>query len=102
VTRTVGTAEHLLLAGFYPVSDDAAATVSTAWRQLMNGAFKAVEHVGTPVRPDFKSFVVVVATHFAMGHNVLYRKKIATAMPRLAQDPDSSTLLSVIIPRASD
>src|SRR4029079_12392877 len=76
VTRTVSAAEHLLLAGFYSVSDDAAATVSTVWRQLMNGALEAVEHMGAPVRTDFKTLVVFVAAHFALGHNVLCRRRL--------------------------
>ena len=96
VARTVGAAEHLLLAGFYTVSDDAAATVSTMWCQLMDGALEAVEHVGTPVRTDFKTLVVFVAAHFALGHNVLCRRGLQRQCRVSRKNADSSTLLTVI------
>jgi len=62
----------------------------------MNGAFKAVEHMGPSVRTDFKTLVVVVATHFTLGHNVLCREDCNGNAGSLRTTRISSTLLSVI------
>jgi hypothetical protein len=80
VTGTIGAAEHLRTS-FNPMPDDTAATVRARWSQLMDCAFKAVEHVRLPLSEDLKALVVIVPAYFALGHKIPRLIGSATAMP---------------------
>ena len=54
-----------------PMPDDAAAAVSTRWRQRMNRAFETVERVRASSETHLKCLVVVIAADFASCHRVL-------------------------------
>jgi hypothetical protein len=40
-------------------------------RELMNGAFEAVEHVTLSTGDHFERTMIVIAAHFAFSHGVL-------------------------------
>jgi hypothetical protein len=50
------------------VPHDSAAATRTGRRQRVNGAFETVEDVRLTSETDFERFVVIVPTHFALGH----------------------------------
>ena len=66
----MGAAVHLAMR-LGPMPDDAAAAVSTRWRQRMNRAFETVERVGASSETHLKCLVVVIAADFASCHRVL-------------------------------
>src|SRR5262245_29752407 len=82
MTRTAGATEHLI-PRFDAVSDNAAPAVRAMRRKLMNGTLEAVEHMGAPLCPNFKTLVVVVSTHFALSHSVPRPVWTATPMPHV-------------------
>ena len=53
---------------FHSVTDHAAATVLTGWRQCVNRAFEAIEDVRDMIAPDFEAFVVIVSADFTERH----------------------------------
>jgi hypothetical protein len=56
------------------VANDGAATMRTARRKRMDGAFEAVEYVNCVVGHYLKGFVVVVAANFTLGHDIILRR----------------------------
>jgi hypothetical protein len=52
----------------HAMTDDAAATVIADWRQFVDGAFEAVEHMSLPGCDHFEREMVIVAAHFTLSH----------------------------------
>ena len=52
------------------MADDADAAVVTRRREGVDGTFEAVERMRFAPHHDLKRLVVVVATSFALGHDV--------------------------------
>jgi hypothetical protein len=63
----VGGAVHGIVR-FHAVTDDSTAAVLADGRQLLNGAFEAVEDVPIAAERHFKGLVVGVAATFADSH----------------------------------
>lgn len=61
------------VANFYPMPDHAAMAVLADRCDRLNRALEAVKRVPRPGGNQFKALVVVIAAHFAFGHNCSVR-----------------------------
>jgi hypothetical protein len=53
---------------FHAMPNNPAAAVGARRRQNLNGAFKAVKHMGLSSHGDLKGFIVIISTLFALSH----------------------------------
>jgi len=91
--RTIGTAVEGSVC-FYPMTNNAAATVTTGRSQGSNCTFKAVEDMCVTSYDHLKGLIVVIATQFTLSHthSSLY-KSVSTS--RGSERQVSNCLLSV-------
>ena len=61
-----------------PVANDSTTAVCANRSQLLNGAFKAVEHVPVSRGKDFEREVILVAAHFADRHTTSRPSRLLT------------------------
>jgi hypothetical protein len=52
----------------HPVSNYAATTMRTSWREPLYRAFEAVKNMGLSFESDFESFVVVISADLTFSH----------------------------------
>lgn len=53
---------------FNAMADDPAIAVWAGWRERVNRAFKAVEHMPFSVGDELERFIVIIPAHFALSH----------------------------------
>src|SRR5215469_2435646 len=89
--RTIGTAVEGPVY-FYPMTNNAAATVMTGRSQGSNRTFKAVENMFLPGHHHLKGLIIVIATPFTLSHiySSLYYRVLVT---RYSICPDSLVVM---------
>jgi hypothetical protein len=59
--------------GFHAMTDNATGTMSTGWRQCMDGTLKTVEDMYFSTHVNFKTLIVRVTTHLTSQLPVILR-----------------------------